>query len=122
MIKIISNGHDKNSPAWINKPSTIDDLKEVLTKYTLDPTFERYGNFINHRPQWKKDCAEKYKNCSVVFGNFLTLSHVFNIITDDKKLLKELGILIESNKSSKEYIEAKEQLIANKKYSHAEAY
>ena len=113
MIKIISNGIAKNVPAWItNKPGTIEDLKEILTKYTLDPTFEKYGNFINYNPQWvKPESQNKYKGCAVIFGNFKTYSHVFNIITDDKKLLNELQILVDKNKSTNDYMLAKKELI-----------
>jgi hypothetical protein len=46
MLLIISNGSK-----WAGeKPDTIDDLLNVLNKYTLDPNFEKYGNFVNLNP------------------------------------------------------------------------
>lgn len=113
MIKIISNGNKwaKTKP-WITaEPETIEELKEVLKTQTLDPSFEKYGNFINNNPRWlKEELKELYKGCSVVFGNFKKYSHVFNIITDDKQLLSELQELINKNKNTVEYKEYKSMM------------
>lgn len=117
MLKIISNGRDKNKPDWVtNSKGTIGDLIEVLGKYTLDPIFEEYGNFINYNPVWtKKDLKEKYNNCVVISGNFLTYSHVFYIITDNKELINKLKKIIDNNKNTQNYINAKKKMIEQEK-------
>jgi hypothetical protein len=113
MTKIISNGNKwANTKPWMTaEPETIEDLKEILKTQILDPTFEKCGNFINNNPQWlKNEAKELYKGCSVIFGNFMTYSHVFNIITDDKTLIAELQELINKNKNTLEYQQCKQQL------------
>lgn len=109
MLEILSNGRVKDVPVWItNKPGTMEDLKEALVKYTLDPRFEEHGNFINNNPHWlKPELQEKYNNCTVIFGNFFNYSHVFNIITDDEKLISDITELVEINKSTELYKQAK---------------
>lgn len=51
MLKIISNGSK-----WAGEqPDSIEQLIKVLEQYPLDPTFEKYGNFIVSNPN-KIDC------------------------------------------------------------------
>lgn len=100
MLEIISNG----SKWYGEKPDTIEDLIQVLNTEILDPSFEDYGNFINLNPTWlKKDFAEKYKGCVKIFGNFMTVSHVFNIITDQSEIIQKLTEAINKNKGTEEY-------------------
>jgi hypothetical protein len=100
MLQINSNG----SKWYGQKPDTIEKLLEVLNEYALDPTFEDYGNFVQREPHWlHKEAAEKYKGCTVINGNFATLSHVFNIITDEPDIIEVLEQAINKNKSTKEY-------------------
>jgi hypothetical protein len=62
-MEIISNGSK-----WLGEPpDTIETLLEVLGKNTLDPKF---GTFVTY----------KHPGMLRVFGNFLTISHVFNIL------------------------------------------
>jgi molybdopterin converting factor small subunit len=112
MIKIISNGNKwAETKPWLQEPETIEALKEMLKTQILDPTFEKCGNFINNNPQWlKEEAKELYKGCSVIFGNFQTYSHVFNIITDDKQLIAELQELINTNKNTLQYQEYKRMM------------
>ena len=45
-----------------NGAKNIDDFIEKLQKYTLDPEFEQYGNFIRKNPKFPKnpEMTEKY--------------------------------------------------------------
>jgi len=61
----------------------------------------------------KEDLKEKYKDCSTIFGNFLELSHVFNIITDDETLIAEIEELVNENKKHPEYQNARTSLNGN---------
>ena len=105
MTEIHSNGSK-----WCGKePDTIEQLCEVLKEHTLDPEFEKLGNFVNHNPQWiKPNAQEKYAGCTQIFGNFYTCSHVFNITTDDAELIARLEKLIRENQSTEAYLKAKE--------------
>lgn len=104
MLEIESNG----SKWFGQQPDSIEKLKDVLKNYTLDPAFERCGNFVNRKPQWvRKELIEKYKGCTIIFGNFLALSHVFRIITDDEEFISEMEALINENKKRPEYQEAR---------------
>lgn len=106
MIEIISNGSK-----WYNeKKDDIKELKKILKTYALDPTFEKYGNFYSKPKFLKEELNIKYKNCTKFFGNFKTCSHVFNIITDDEKLINELKTLIDENKKRNDYIKYKKEL------------
>ena len=107
MLEIISNGSK-----WQGQPNdSIETLCEVLKKYTLDPMFEKYGNFVNYNPQWiKPESKEKYAGCVLFFGNFYGVSHVFNLITDEPELINTLETLINANKLTEDYQQAKEEL------------
>lgn len=119
MLEVISNGYKKiEDKPWItNKPCRIEELKEVLSKYTLDPIFLCCGGYIRKNPKWKnKELAEKYKGCTQLSGNFLSYSHVFNVITNDEKLISELEELINNNINSKDFINANKIMNLRKEY------
>ena len=63
-MNITSNGSKS-----VGEPlDSVEKLLEVLKTETLDPKFEKYGNFVT------------FQNGQLhVFGNFVTVSHVFNI-------------------------------------------
>ena len=104
MLIINSNG----SKSFEQQPDTIEELKEVLKNHTLDPIFELYGNFVNRTPGWDDtELNKRYKGCATIFGNFLTLSHGFNIITDDEQLIIEIEGIVTENKKRPEYQAAK---------------
>jgi hypothetical protein len=89
MINIMSNGSK-----WMGEnPDTIEKLCEVLKNYPLDRTFEDYGNFII------TDGVT-----TTFFGNFLNLSHVFNIITDEIEIIELLTGLILENRKRTDYL------------------
>lgn len=79
---ITSNGSKWHGEA----PDSIDKLLEVLKENTLDPRFSEYGNFIMAEGQTVR-----------FFGNFLNLSHVFNIRTDDPVVIAKLTRAIREN-------------------------
>ena len=108
MLEIISNGSK-----WAGQqPDSIEELLNVLDKYTLDPTFEKYGNFINSNPEWlKPEAVEEYKGCTKFFGNFMTLSHVFNIITDDTEVIEALTKAINKNVETLQYKKFRQEII-----------
>ena len=87
-----------NGSRWAGEePATIAELMEVLKTETLDPVFEakRYGQFFYKLPGGRY-CAG---------GNFLTVSHVFNI----EGTLEELTPLknaIEAARKKPEYRKA----------------
>jgi hypothetical protein len=88
MLIIHSNGSK-----WAGQePDSIDVLKDRLRNYTLDKSFEDYGNF-----------CYKDKGVYRLFGNFKNLSHVFRIDTDDKALVNEMRRLIKANKKRPDY-------------------
>jgi len=100
---IISNGSK-----WLGEdPDSIEKLIDVLEKNPLDPTFEKYGNFITELDQpgaWEE--PEKHKEFTGVvgfFGNFHTISHVFNIRTNDKDIIKRLTTAIRKNQKTDAY-------------------
>ena len=74
MLEIIANG----SNTYPYQKSTLSDLYRLLETYTLDPVFERYGEFVNRTPCWiDGETARKYSGASVIAGNFLSYSHAF---------------------------------------------
>lgn len=97
--------------------SFIDDTEENilhdLAHYTLDPIFELYGDFVDPAPEWLDDAAaEKYAGCTSIFGNFLTYSHAFRLVTDDPGLIARLTAAIDRNRATPEYQAAREKALA----------
>ena len=90
----------------------IDDFIEKLQKYTLDPQFEQYGNFIKKNPKFPRnpEITEKYKGWYSLFGNFFDYSNAFSILTDDEKLAKKLRRLIRKNQKSEKYVNARNEI------------
>ena len=98
--KIISNGSKFAGEAL----DTLDQLKERLRTETLDPMFEDYGCFainVPSRPGFVQ-----------FWGNFLNLSAVFDVITDDADLCAELSSLIKNNMATVAYKEARDEYVA----------
>ncbi|GAI15735.1 unnamed protein product [marine sediment metagenome] len=85
---IISNGSK-----WAGeKPDNLKVLFARLKKYQLDKTYEP---FI---------VVSKYKAGFVEFaGNFMGISHVFNIFTDKPQTIKRLTKAINANRQRKDY-------------------
>jgi len=77
----------------------IPALKELLKKEPLDRTFERYGNFV-----MSTDApAYRGRGYTMIWGNFKNVSAVFDIVTNSKKIIKELTALIRKNQQREDY-------------------
>ena len=106
MLEIIANG----SNTYPYQKSTLSDLET----YTLDPVFERYGEFVNRTPCWiDGETARKYSGASVIAGNFLSYSHAFYLITDQEELIRSLERLIEKNRASPQYQAARARWLSS---------
>lgn len=92
--------------------TSIDDFIEKLSKYTLDPTFEKYGNFVRKNPKFpkSKELTKKYEGWWSFFGNFFDYSNAFSFYTDDAELVEKLTDLIRKNQSFEKYINFKKEL------------
>lgn len=113
MIEIRSQSLDHAHP-WLFVKDTADTILRDLQQYVLDPAFELYGGFINRAPQWQKpEDSEKYRGCVVIRGNFLTYSHAFCLITDDKELIESLCTAIKENQARSEYRSARSAVLEN---------
>lgn len=104
MLEIISNGSK-----WFGEaPDTINDLIKVMGEHTLDPIYEKSGGIINAHPHWcSEKSAKKYNGCTIFSGNFIDISHVFYIVTDEQPVIAQLSKVILTNINSAAYKEAK---------------
>ena len=99
---------------WSFMNDTKENILKDLAEYTLDPTFEDYGNFV-YIPTWcDEESAEKYKELTAISGNFLTFSHAFRLLTDNVELIRELTEAIRRNQETVEYKQAKIKLMERK--------
>jgi hypothetical protein len=102
--RIISNGSK-----WAGEaPDTIETLLRVLDTDILDKSFEKYGNFITKSPKYAEsfyaELGTNPANTYNFFGNFRTVSHVFNIATDEIEVIKKLRKAIRANQKRPEYL------------------
>jgi len=111
MTNILSNGSK-----WIGEePDTIEKLLDVLRTKTLDPIFEKYGNFINKSPKWGwyGDGPSPYPdnpNVVVFFGDFYDYGHLFSIHTDEPLIITILEKAILDNQQTEAYQKAKQEV------------
>lgn len=83
-----------NGSRWLGQePATVDELLEVLATETLDRTFEAYGNFVISEGGTTR-----------FWGNFHTVSHVFDIETADPDLAARLTAAIQANQQTVAYL------------------
>lgn len=96
---------------------SIEEFIEKLQKYTLDPCFEKYGNFIVKNPKfpWDSEMTKKYKGWYSLFGNFFDYSNAFSIYICDEKLVRKIRRLIRKNQNSEAYIKAKNEILESEK-------
>ena len=89
-----------NGSKWAgDTPDDIQVLLEVLAKNVLDPSFEQYHCYepVPFDPLLKErgeESARKYLpwvGAATFSGNFLTVSHVFHIITQDQQVIETLA-------------------------------
>ena len=99
MTTIISNGSDWDG----SNPKCLSSLVRRLQSTPLDATFETYGNFIYRLTPRHCGYAKQYIGYWNIFGNFQTVSHVFNIHTNNERLVKYFKKLIAANKRRHDY-------------------
>lgn len=88
---VVSNGS-----RWADEaPTTVDALLAVLATEPLDPSFERYGNFV---------LTFNTKGAAHFWGNFANRSHVFDIHTTDRALAATLRRAIRQNQQTPAYL------------------
>jgi hypothetical protein len=104
MIHIQSNGS-----RWAGEePATINDLVTMLNTHPLDPSFERYGNFIIANPISATTREPLLPKGGVrFFGNFYAYSHGFSIDTDEAAIIDGLTTAIRANQQTADYRNAK---------------
>lgn len=90
---IITNGSTWN---W-QKPAPIAKLLELLENHPLDREFEKYGNFIKTYHEMKPKVVN-------FWGNFLGVSHVFNIDSNDPRIIETLTKAIRANQQRQDYL------------------
>ena len=109
-----------NGSRWMGQePDSMETLLEVLASEPLDPSFEDYGNFCyanegefswttyeNGKAVMRKSEPMPAGNVRF-FGNFYTVSHVFNIDTDEPEVIAKLKAAIDANKASEAYRKAR---------------
>jgi hypothetical protein len=98
---------ESNGSKWAgDPPDPIEKLYDRLQSDTLDPRWERMGDFCFWQP------TETFPGPPVMlrfFGNFYTYSHGFNLMTNDPKVIERLTDLIQANKSTPAYAQAKRE-------------
>jgi hypothetical protein len=102
---------------WSEDRDSLAKLFDMLERETLDPTFERYGDFC---AKAEREIVESYNEDpratapliparTVHFwGNFYSYSCVFSLYTDDDELIGKLTAAIRKNKSTVAYKEARD--------------
>jgi len=100
---------NSNGSRWAGaEPLPISELLAMLAVEPLDPRFERYGDFVTADPESAKTGKPLYERGSVMFwGNFLHVSHVFDIVTTDVGEIAALTSAIRANQKSQAYLLAK---------------
>lgn len=111
------SGQEANFMFDLNMQGSLEALFDLLTQEALDPTFEKYGNFIE-QPRMSvltgydsgtaiwEDRGPTYPdrpNALQFFGNFLNYSFVFDITTDDPEMIVRLTTAIRANQQLDAY-------------------
>ena len=101
---------DKDRP-WMEIPDTEENILRDLDRYTLDPAFEMYGDFVNRTPEWlTEELQQTRAGHTMIFGNFLNCNHPFQVCTDDEGLIQRLEAAIDRNKATPEYQAARARM------------
>lgn len=128
MILISSNGSK-----WAGEsPDSLQDLFERLATHPLDPSFEDYGDFVMparsavHVRGYDEDgtFVDRYDDTGPLhseapeavrfWGNFFTVSAVFEIDTDEPELIARLTAAIRANQERPDYKAAKRERLGEK--------
>ena len=105
-LKALSNTDGKtlivsNGSKFAGQPlDDIAKLKEVLKEHLLCPRYLKFSLYQHYA--WNpitpnQGELEKWRGAECFSGNFMSVSHVFQIITLDKEVAKELQQLINEN-------------------------
>lgn len=117
-VYIMSNG----SKWYGEEEDNIEDLLKTLDEHPLDP---RFKSFITKDPcigvrgerGGYVDGPRMYTaNVTRFFGNFHTVSHVFQIDTNDPETIAALSSAIRKNMRQAEYRAAKEEINERKRH------
>lgn len=85
---------ESNGSTWMGEsPMDLEVLFQRLETNTLDPIFEKYGDFV----------LPQDDGAVIFFGNFLDYSHVFTIVTTDPDLIERLTNAIRANQGKDSY-------------------
>lgn len=107
---------DPDKP-WMMIPDTEENILRDLEQYTLDPTFEMYGDFVNRTPEWlTEELRQTRAGHTMIFGNFLNCNHPFQVCTDDEGLIQRLEAAIDQNKATPEYQAARARMLEKAKH------
>lgn len=102
-MRIINNGSK-----WAGEaPDPVEKLIERLKTEVLDPTFEKYGNFVMDA----EGEANKKLGILHVWGNFYTVSGVFSLMGTLEEL-SEIIALIRENQTTAAYKKARDEVKA----------
>lgn len=95
---------------WTPKRDPLRELFRALETYTLDPTFEAYGDFISetvpeiaHILNEEKSAGLDTRRTVHVWGNFYDFSCVFSVYTDDDALIAKITAAVRANKDTDAY-------------------
>ena len=107
MVEIVSNGSTWNG----QKKASIQDLIKILKTETIERGFFFKSKEIRDHEKGTYDLftmcpisKDKKRGCYHFFGNFERVSHVFNIYTDEPKVINKLKVAIMNNEGWKKYI------------------
>jgi hypothetical protein len=90
-----------NGSKWAGQePDTVEQLLGVLDREVLDRRF--HGMFITREPKLVNG-GRLTPGTVRFFGNFLTVSHVFRIDTDDADIIAKLTRAIRRNQRQEAY-------------------
>lgn len=94
-----------NGSKWAGEqPDNIETLLAVLAEHPLDRVFESYGNFVTPNPVNMRGEPVGGPGSVSFFGNFHTVSHVFNIDTNDVDVTERLTAAIRENQKRPDYL------------------
>ena len=87
-----------NGSKWAGQePDSVETLLSVLNKHTLDRRFGSFWTRSKIGDRWAKPGMVRF------FGNFIDLSHVFSIDTDEPELIERITKAICRNRQKPEY-------------------
>jgi len=96
-----------NGSKWAGQsPDNIDKLIERLNLYTIEERFfcKFQRGFGNDKKKYTLCPISKEKGMYWFFGNFLEVSAVFRIETNDQQIVEKLKKAITNNKGWKQHI------------------